>query len=62
MKTTTLLGHLTEHFGTSAENLATESLCFVLRNSPIASNAFIDFLLLAGVFATHSRRLRIRTI
>ncbi len=49
MSTTRLLSHLIERFGPSAENLATESLCFILRNSLIASNAFIDFLHPTGV-------------
>jgi len=45
----TLFGHLALQFGTSAENLATESLQYILQSSPVACNAFLELLRDLGV-------------
>ena len=47
--TTTVFGHLALQFSARPENLATEALAYVLRNSSAASRAFVQFLKLAGV-------------
>jgi hypothetical protein len=41
MQSDTVFGHLALRFGVHPENLATEALCFILRNSPAASRAFV---------------------
>lgn len=44
MNSNTLFGHLALQFSAHPENLATEALAFILRNSAVASRAFTDFL------------------
>jgi hypothetical protein len=49
MKTNTVFGHLALQFASHPENLATEALAFILKNSITASRAFSDLIRLAGV-------------
>jgi len=42
--TDSLFGHLASRFTSSPENLATESLLYVLQRSPTARNAFLHYL------------------
>jgi hypothetical protein len=49
MSGNTVFGYVALQFGTRPENLATEGLAFVLRNSPSASGAFSSFLHAAGI-------------
>jgi hypothetical protein len=44
----TLFGHLALRFSSHPENLATEALAFILKNSPAASTAFIRALRTVG--------------
>ena len=45
---TSLLGHLAPRFTVHPENLATEALCFILRQSTAARNALVQHLRFAG--------------
>jgi hypothetical protein len=49
MKNETLLGHVAERFSGQVENIATESLAFVVNRTPTAKKAFIKFLEQAGI-------------
>ncbi len=49
MRTNTVFGHLALQFATHPENLATEALGFILRNSITASHAFTESIRLAGI-------------
>lgn len=49
MKNETLLGHVAERFSGQIENIATESLAFVVSRTPTAKKAFIKFLEQAGI-------------
>lgn len=40
----TLFGYLATRFRSHPENLATESLCYVLRQSPVARQAFTQYI------------------
>jgi hypothetical protein len=42
--TATLFGHLATKFGTQAENLATESLSYILNGSSVAKQALLHFV------------------
>ncbi len=44
METRSLFGHLVTRFATKPENLATESLTYILQKSPVARHAFVEFL------------------
>lgn len=48
MNNRTLFGHLALQFSAHPENLATEALAFILKNSPAASAAFVRSLNAAG--------------
>ena len=58
MSVNTMFGHLALQFTTHPENLATEALAFVLRNSAAASGAFSVFLRSAGIEARTIFNLR----
>lgn len=49
MQNQTLFGHLVGRFSTHPENLATEGLNYILNQSVVARQAFIDFLKDTGV-------------
>lgn len=49
MKSDTVFGHLAHQFAVHPENLATEALAFILRTSPAASRAFLEFLCPTGL-------------
>lgn len=49
MKNETLLGHVAERFSGQVENIATESLGFVVNRTPAAKKALIKFLEQAGI-------------
>ncbi len=48
-QTSSLFGHLVTQFSTHPENLATESLNFILRRSSVAKQAFLQYLERAGI-------------
>jgi hypothetical protein len=50
MKNETLLGHVAERFSGQIENIATESLAFVVNRTPAAKKALFKFLEQAGLF------------
>ncbi len=49
MQSETVFGHLALRFGAHPENLATEALGFILRNSPAASRAFVALTRQIGI-------------
>ena len=49
MKNETLLGHVAERFSGQVENIATESLAFVVNRTPTAKKALVKFLEQAGL-------------
>jgi hypothetical protein len=49
MKNETLLGHVAERFSGQVENIATESLAFVVNRTPTAKKALLKFLEQAGL-------------
>lgn len=57
MTTNTLFGHLARRFASSPENLATESLLFILQRSLPAKQAFFHYLEQAGCTLSEGLRL-----
>lgn len=49
MKNETLLGHVADRFKGGVENIATESLAFVVNRTPTAKKALLKFLEQAGI-------------
>ena len=49
MQSETVFAHLALRFGVHPENLATEALCFILRNSPAATRAFVALTRQIGI-------------